>query len=117
MLDAKYGYLLDSKAEVFVTKNGGTKWTRIETTGANVAASMAFGDRKHGYLTDNTGRVLATADGGATWARQYPFYDQRPTPQSQIAAHRRTSPRSRSSPAPTASSHHHRRPDRQARRS
>jgi photosystem II stability/assembly factor-like uncharacterized protein len=75
MLDAKNGYLLDSKAELYFTKNGGTKWTRIETTGANVAISMAFGDRKHGYLTDNTGRVLATVDGGKTWARQYPFYD------------------------------------------
>ncbi|MBJ7458642.1 MAG: hypothetical protein JHD02_05595 [Thermoleophilaceae bacterium] len=87
MLDASHGYLLDAKAEVFSTKNGGRKWTRLETTGANIAASMAFADRKHGFLTDNTGRVLATADGGATWARQYPYYDSTGTSVAHVAAY------------------------------
>lgn len=86
MVDPKYGFLLDSKAELFSTRTGGRKWTRVETTGANVASSMAFGDRKNGYLTDNTGRVLATADGGATWARQYPFYDEKASSISLITA-------------------------------
>lgn len=86
MVDPKYGFLLDSKAELFSTKTGGKKWTRVETTGANVASSMAFGDRRNGYLTDNTGRVLATADGGATWARQYPFYDATANSISLVAA-------------------------------
>jgi photosystem II stability/assembly factor-like uncharacterized protein len=86
MVDAKYGYLLDSNAELFATKNGGLRWKRVDTTGANLAVSMAFGDRKHGYLTDNTGRVLATADGGATWSRQYPFYDSNATSFSLVAA-------------------------------
>lgn len=86
MVDAKYGYLLDSKAELFKTTNGGKSWKRIETTGANVAISMAFGDRKHGYLTDNSGRVLATSDGGATWSRQYPFFDSTSESNSLIAA-------------------------------
>jgi photosystem II stability/assembly factor-like uncharacterized protein len=86
MLDAKNGYLLDSKAELFVTKDGARTWKRIETTGANVAVSMSFGDRKHGYLTDNTGRVLATADAGATWARQYPFYDAKAASNSFVEA-------------------------------
>lgn len=86
MLDAKNGFLLDDRAELFNTKNGGKRWKRIETTGANVAISMAFGDKKHGYLTDNTGRVLATADGGATWARQYPFYDSTEKSNTVVAA-------------------------------
>jgi hypothetical protein len=86
MIDARRGYLLDSKAELFATTNGGRKWKRIETTGANFAVSMAFGDRRHGYLTDNTGRVLATADGGATWSRQYPFFDATEASKSLIAA-------------------------------
>ena len=86
MVNKKYGFLLDSKAELFSTRSGGKKWSRIETTGANVASSIAFGDRKNGYLTDNTGRVLATADGGATWARQYPFYDATANSISLIAA-------------------------------
>lgn len=89
MLDAKFGYLLDANAELFVTKNGGKRWSRIETTGANVAVSMAFGDKRHGYLTDNTGRVLATADGGATWARQYPFYDSTEKSNTLVAANSR----------------------------
>jgi photosystem II stability/assembly factor-like uncharacterized protein len=75
MIDRKNGFLLDSAAEVFVTKDGGERWLRLETTGANTAASLAFGDRKHGYITDATGRVLATADGGKTWSRQYPYFD------------------------------------------
>jgi photosystem II stability/assembly factor-like uncharacterized protein len=86
MLDAKSGFLLDSRAELYSTKTGGKKWIRIETTGANLAVAMAFGDRKHGYLTDNSGRVLATADGGATWARQYPFYDANSTSFSTVVA-------------------------------
>ncbi len=86
MIDSKYGFLLDSKAELFSTRTGGKRWTRMETTGANVASSMAFGDIRHGYLTDNTGRVLATADGGATWARQYPFYDALANSISLVAA-------------------------------
>lgn len=91
MVDPKYGFLLDSKAELFSTKTGGKKWKRVETTGANVASSMAFGDRRNGYLTDNTGRVLATADGGATWSRQYPFYDATANSISLIAAPARRS--------------------------
>lgn len=86
MVDEKHGFLLDTKAELFQTKNAGKTWRRIETTGANVAVSMAFGDRKHGYLTDDSGRVLATADGGATWSRQYPFFDSTSKSNSLIAA-------------------------------
>lgn len=86
MVDPRKGYLLDSRAELFVTNTGGRTWTRIETTGANVAVSMAFGDFNHGYLTDNTGRVLATADGGKTWSRQYPFFDSNLTSNSLVAA-------------------------------
>lgn len=75
MVDRRNGYLLDRDAELYKTKSGGRHWMRIETTGANVAVSVAFGDSRHGYLTDNSGRVLATSDGGATWLRQYPFFD------------------------------------------
>lgn len=75
MLDAKNGYLLDSRAELHVTKDGGRHWRRLETTGANSATSIAFGDRRHGYIADASGRILYTDDAGATWARQYPFYD------------------------------------------
>lgn len=75
MVSARDGYLLDDDAEVFVTRTGGRKWQRLETTGANSAVSIAFGDRRHGYISDATGRILATSDAGATWSRQYPFFD------------------------------------------
>jgi photosystem II stability/assembly factor-like uncharacterized protein len=75
MVDAKRGYLLDKRAELFVTSDAGRRWKRIETTGANSAVTMAFGDRKHGYIGDSAGRILATSDAGATWSRQYPFFD------------------------------------------
>jgi photosystem II stability/assembly factor-like uncharacterized protein len=75
MLSAKRGYLLDRRAELFATANGGRSWRRIETTGANSAVTMAFGDARHGYIGDASGRILATSDAGATWLRQYPFFD------------------------------------------
>lgn len=77
MVDRRYGFLLDAKAEVFVTRDGARRWHRLETTGANSAVSLAFGDRRHGYITDSSGRILATADGGATFSRQYPFFDEK----------------------------------------
>jgi photosystem II stability/assembly factor-like uncharacterized protein len=86
MISAKAGYLLDSKSELWFTKTRGKKWVRIETTGANYAYSMAFGDLKHGYLTDNAGRILYTADAGSTWSRQYPFYDAGGISAAEIAA-------------------------------
>jgi photosystem II stability/assembly factor-like uncharacterized protein len=75
MVSVKAGYLLDTKDELWVTRNAGKKWTRVETTGANETVTAAFGDMKHGYLTDFSGRVLYTADAGKTWSRQYPFFD------------------------------------------
>lgn len=75
MVDAKRGYLLDSTKELWQTTSGGKKWTRIETTGANTASSIAFGDFKTGYIADSTGRMLLTEDAGKSWARQYPFYE------------------------------------------
>ncbi len=75
MLNARNGYLLDSTAELYATTDGAKSWRRIETTGANSAVSVAFGDRKRGYIGDATGRILATSDAGATWSRQYPFFD------------------------------------------
>jgi photosystem II stability/assembly factor-like uncharacterized protein len=89
MLDARHGYVLDANAELFKTANGGRRWSRIETTGANVAVAAAFGDRKHGYLTDNTGRILTTGDAGRTWSRQYPFYDASEKSRTLVAANSR----------------------------
>ncbi|MGH2907103.1 MAG: YCF48-related protein [Solirubrobacterales bacterium] len=75
MVSAKAGYLLDSRSELFVTRNAGKKWTRIDTTGADYGFKIAFGDMAHGYMTDDTGRILYTGDAGRTWSRQYPFFD------------------------------------------
>jgi photosystem II stability/assembly factor-like uncharacterized protein len=76
MINAKNGYLLDTRNELYVTRTGGKKWSRIETTGAGFAVGIAFGDMSHGYITDDTGRILYTSDAGKTWSRQYPFYDK-----------------------------------------
>jgi photosystem II stability/assembly factor-like uncharacterized protein len=76
MISAKTGYLLDTRDELYVTRTGGKKWSRIETTGAGFANGIAFGDMTHGYITDDTGRILYTSDGAKTWSRQYPFYDK-----------------------------------------
>lgn len=75
MVSSRAGYLLDSRGELWVTRTGGKKWNRVETTGTTFSESVAFGDIAHGYLTDDTGRILYTEDGGKSWSRQYPFYD------------------------------------------
>lgn len=75
MVNARAGYLLDSRGELWVTRTAGKKWKRVETTGTTFSESIAFGDISHGYLTDDTGRILYTEDAGASWSRQYPFYD------------------------------------------
>lgn len=73
-LNAKSGYILDFKSELWFTSTGGKKWTRIMTTTDDQARQVAFNDVKHGFLADSSGRVLFTADGGATWATQFPDY-------------------------------------------
>lgn len=75
MVNARSGYVLDTKRELWFTKNAGKKWIRVETTGTTLIDSIAFGDARSGYLTDSSGRILRTADGGKTWSRQYPFYE------------------------------------------
>lgn len=75
MVSSKAGYVLDTRGELYFTRNAGKKWTRIETTGAGSVRDMAFGSVSVGYLTDWTGRVLRTLDSGKTWSRQYPFFD------------------------------------------
>jgi photosystem II stability/assembly factor-like uncharacterized protein len=86
MTSAKRGFAVDSSAELWSTTNGGKKWSRVETTGANLVSSMSFADRLHGYISDATGRVLATADGGKSWSRQYPFYDAAAASPLRVAA-------------------------------
>lgn len=75
VVSKKLVFLLDGSNELYKTNNLGRKWSRVETTGANTATSMAFSDARHGYIGDGNGRILATDDGGATWARQYPYFD------------------------------------------
>ncbi|MFT4049755.1 MAG: YCF48-related protein [Solirubrobacterales bacterium] len=72
-VDAKNGWIVDGSNELWVTTKGGTKWTRVETTGLDKITSMARTDGKHGYIADGSGSVLVTADGGKTWAQESPF--------------------------------------------
>lgn len=74
MVSSRAGYLLDTRSEVYYTKNGGKRWRRIETTGGGRLYSLAFADRRNGYLASDDGKVSATYDGGSTWNSQFPFY-------------------------------------------
>lgn len=86
LVSTRAGYVLDSKGELWATRNAGRKWVRIETTGATNSQFVAFGDVAHGYLTDSTGRVLYTADAGRTWTRQYPVFSPIGQAQIQVSA-------------------------------
>lgn len=76
--DAKNGFLTDKSGELWITKDGGKKWTRSETTGFNTIRSLALTDSKHGYIGDGSGSVYVTSDGGATWSQQSPFLNKNP---------------------------------------
>lgn len=78
--DAKNGWLVDYASELWVTTNGGAKWTRNETNGLGQIKSMARTDSKHGYLADRSGSIFVTADSGKTWAEQAPFLSAKAVP-------------------------------------
>jgi photosystem II stability/assembly factor-like uncharacterized protein len=76
-LSTKRGFVLNRDGRVWLTKNGGRKWSEIRTTGTARANAMAWADAKDGYLAVDrlasekaAGYVLRTSDGGHTWRPQ-----------------------------------------------
>jgi hypothetical protein len=69
--------VLNRDGRLWVTENGGKKWSEIRTTGTRRAYDMAWGNSKNGYLAVDrlakearTGYVLRSDDGGHTWRPQ-----------------------------------------------
>lgn len=71
--DAKSGWIVDSRNELWSTTNAGKTWKRIETTGLNRITTLARMDSKHGYIADTSGSVFLTSDAGNSWAEESPF--------------------------------------------
>jgi photosystem II stability/assembly factor-like uncharacterized protein len=74
-LDARHGYLLDRHGRLWVTRNGGKRWTAIGTLGTTAGEELAFSSLKRGFVTLVTsqlvgGQVLRTTDGGKSWHPQ-----------------------------------------------
>lgn len=71
------GVLLDTRGELWRTKNGGASWTEIECLGAWRAIGVDFADATHGFaLVSPHGQsrgayLLRTNDAGKTWRPQF----------------------------------------------
>jgi photosystem II stability/assembly factor-like uncharacterized protein len=76
-VSAGRGYVLNRDGRLWLTRDGGAKWSEIRTTGSARGYDMAWADAKNGYLAidrvapgEPAGYVLRTADGGHTWRPQ-----------------------------------------------
>jgi photosystem II stability/assembly factor-like uncharacterized protein len=72
------GYLLDTRGELWRTKNGGRTWDEIECLGSWRLNGVDFVDANHGFaLVTPTGRYVAgayllrTDNGGKSWHPQF----------------------------------------------
>lgn len=72
------GYLLDTRGELWRTKNGGSTWNEIECLGSWRLNGLDFADATHGFaLVRPTGRYVAgayllrTDNGGKSWHPQF----------------------------------------------
>lgn len=72
-IDAKAGWIVDTKSALWSTTNGGRKWTRIDLFGLGKVESMAHTDKTHGYVSDGSGSIFFTSDKGKTWSQESPF--------------------------------------------
>jgi photosystem II stability/assembly factor-like uncharacterized protein len=77
-VDARAGFVLDTKGRVHRTRNGGRTWTELPGVGTN-GDGMAFSSATRGYLVipgfgdvaQRSGFLLRTTDGGSTWHPQF----------------------------------------------
>jgi photosystem II stability/assembly factor-like uncharacterized protein len=60
-------YALCEQGSLWATADGGTTWSKRETTAKERLRAMAFVDDKRGFVIGDHGLLLATADGGHKW--------------------------------------------------
>jgi len=72
-----YGYLLDTRGRIWVTRDGGASWKEILSAGTSEGIQLAFSDPAHGFLSvgsfgreEGDAYVLRTDNGGASWHPQ-----------------------------------------------
>jgi photosystem II stability/assembly factor-like uncharacterized protein len=75
-VSSRTGFLLDDTGRVFVTRNGGKRWSEVLALGASNVDGLSFADARHGWLVldeyrgDRGGWLLRTDDGGRTFRPQ-----------------------------------------------
>jgi photosystem II stability/assembly factor-like uncharacterized protein len=87
LLNAEHGWVTANdcaggKAVLFVTANGGRRWTQTpiepSTCNAGAGTTPVFADQRHGWLvrlepTGASASLQRSADGGKTWSRELDF--------------------------------------------
>jgi photosystem II stability/assembly factor-like uncharacterized protein len=75
--NAQGGLLLDTQGRLWLTRNGGKRWTEAVSTGTSDGVQIAFATPRNGFLTvrafdghADEDFVLRTTDGGHTWHPQ-----------------------------------------------
>jgi photosystem II stability/assembly factor-like uncharacterized protein len=71
------GYVLAGDGRLWVTNNGGKRWSELRATGTSGIYDMAWGDAHSGWLAirdfggdAQSGYLLRTSDGGRSWRPQ-----------------------------------------------
>ena len=74
---AQAGLLLDTQGRLWLTRNGGRRWTEVLSTGTSDGIQLAFATPREGFMTvssfggdSSNDYVLRTVDGGVTWHPQ-----------------------------------------------
>lgn len=65
--DGEHGLVFGESGVVFVTRDGGTHWTRPPSPTKYLLLGGAFADDAHGWLVGAGGTILQTHNGGLTW--------------------------------------------------
>jgi photosystem II stability/assembly factor-like uncharacterized protein len=81
-VNARSGFLLDTRGALWRTANAGRTWSELPSLGTNVAYSLEFVDATSGYVAVRSfgslqlGIVLRTANGGRSWHPQLVARDE-----------------------------------------
>ncbi len=68
--------VVGDRGRIFLSRDGGSTWQRIQSGTSQPLGDVCFVDRTHGWACGQAGVVLHSSDGGATWHVQHSHVDE-----------------------------------------